>query len=70
MGKLSDGTCFDNSRTRGVPFEFVLGESDAARMAMIVRVASSRKFPNTQPEQAPKRNKLPAWLLRIGGFYP
>lgn len=28
MGKLSDGTCFDNSRTRGVPFEFVLGESD------------------------------------------
>ncbi|CAE7606733.1 Fkbp12 [Symbiodinium pilosum] len=28
MGKLSDGTCFDNSRTRGQPFEFVLGEGD------------------------------------------
>ena len=29
MGRLSDGTCFDNSRTRGEPFEFILGESEA-----------------------------------------
>lgn len=30
-GRLSDGTCFDNSRTRGEPFEFVLGEAEASR---------------------------------------
>lgn len=29
VGRLSDGTCFDNSRTRGEPFEFILGESEA-----------------------------------------
>lgn len=28
VGRLSDGTCFDNSRTRGKPFEFILGESE------------------------------------------
>ena len=27
-GRLSDGTCFDNSRARGEPFEFVLGEAE------------------------------------------
>ena len=29
VGRLSDGTCFDNSRVRGKPFEFVMGESEA-----------------------------------------
>lgn len=28
VGRLSDGTCFDNSRHRGEPFEFILGESE------------------------------------------
>eukprot|EP00435_Cladocopium_sp_Y103_P035375 s1596_g9.t1 len=28
VGRLSDGTCFDNSRVRGKPFEFVMGESE------------------------------------------
>ena len=30
VGRLSDGTCFDNSRTRGQPFEFILGESEVS----------------------------------------
>jgi len=53
VGRLSDGTCFDNSRTRGEPFEFILGESEVidAWEILIKSMALKEKAELTCPPQ-------------------
>lgn len=53
VGRLSDGTCFDNSRTRGKPFEFILGESEVidAWEILISKMGLQEKAELTCPPQ-------------------